>query len=188
MYKSPKYDGKLRDIWSIGVIAYMLYSYQPLINSKYKEEQLRILNTSSIYQYLQIYNIDGLKWDKCFIDFLSHCLAGNPANRWEALELLHHDYLQIKETRSIFDRFIGWLSPKSKKSDKSFGFRSNNSSTISVNNNSNNNNNSNKNSNNNNNNHNNNSDKSYIGSDSSKGKNDENVYNNKCSIVVVRKD
>lgn len=169
MYKSPKYDGKLRDIWSIGVISYMLYSYQPLINSKYKEEQLRILNTSSIYQYLQIYNTDGLKWDKLFIDFISHCLTANPANRWEAWELLNHDFLKIRERKSIFDRFIGWLSPKSKK-EKCYGYKSNNTSSIL--------------SDSSNNNNNNNSFSNIEKKKKGKEINNENDCNNKCSINI----
>lgn len=113
MYENDEYDARSRDIWSLGVVTYMLYSYKPLIIAKYRNEQVKLLSISFI-KYLQVYNPSALKWDYKLLDFLSHCFEPDPKKRWTAKHLMEHDFFIEESHTNLFKRLSLWLSPKDK--------------------------------------------------------------------------
>jgi len=95
IYMAPEvlnkaYDVKA-DIWSVGVIAYiMLTGKQPFVGKDGDQNDLftKIRYFSPDYEELERYNDDGMQ----VTDFIKKCLNRNPKQRWDAEELLAHKW------------------------------------------------------------------------------------------------
>ena len=96
LYMAPElcaeveYDEKV-DVWSSGVIMYILLTGQPPFIGRSKDE---------IYQNIQEieprYNLPSLKQcQPSAVDFLQKCMAKDPADRPAVVELLEHEWIQL---------------------------------------------------------------------------------------------
>ena len=82
------YDTKA-DIWSLGVIAYILLTSKQPFEGKTEEEMFtKIRVFAPDYEGLSHY----LKGGKYVTDFLQKCLNKNPNQRANANDLLHHKW------------------------------------------------------------------------------------------------
>lgn len=97
---NPTYDGRKRDIWSLGVCCYTLYSGRYLINSDDRVEDICLLLKKGLNSFLQIHYPLGLSWPDELKDFMSLCLNVNPHKRPTIEELLTHPWIKEKETSS----------------------------------------------------------------------------------------
>lgn len=97
---NPTYDGRKRDIWSLGVCCYTLYSGRYLINSDDRVEDICLLLKKGLNSFLQIHYPLGLSWPDQLKDFMSLCLNVNPHKRPSIEELLIHPWIKEKETSS----------------------------------------------------------------------------------------
>lgn len=89
--KKLKYDAKV-DIWSLGIMAYIILSGRPPFSGKTKEEIFLQLTTQSI-QYK-----DGI-WSRLSREaksFVKRCLTRDPESRPTAEELLEHEWIKLK--------------------------------------------------------------------------------------------
>lgn len=59
---NPTYDGRKRDIWSLGVCCYTLYSGRYLINADDKVEDICMLLKKGLDSYLEVHYPLGLRW------------------------------------------------------------------------------------------------------------------------------
>lgn len=89
--KKLRYDSKV-DIWSLGIMAYIILSGKPPFSGKTKDEIFLQLTTQSI-QYS-----DGL-WSKLSREaksFVKRCLTRDPQLRPTAEDLLEHEWIKLK--------------------------------------------------------------------------------------------
>ena len=87
--KKVKYDTKV-DIWSLGIVAYILLSGRPPFNGKSKDEIYLQLSTQTI-QY------SDLTWSKISKEaksFVRRCLTRDPYLRGSAEDLLQHEWIK----------------------------------------------------------------------------------------------
>lgn len=97
---NPTYDGRKRDIWSLGVCCYTLYSGRYLINSDDSVEDVCLLLKKGLSSYLQIHYPLGLSWPDELKDFIGQCLNVNPHKRPSIEDLLIHPWIKEKESNS----------------------------------------------------------------------------------------
>ena len=89
------------DIWSTGVIAFILLSGKAPFSGKRKEEILRSINTKGL-------SFDDPLWAKISQkskDFIAACLTRDPADRASAFALLEHPWIKenVSDRASALD-------------------------------------------------------------------------------------
>lgn len=85
-----EYDEKV-DVWSSGVILYILITGQPPFIGKNKDQiYINIQREEPNYKMAQL-----KKCDPSLVDFLKKCLAKEPSDRPQVYELLEHPWVQL---------------------------------------------------------------------------------------------
>lgn len=115
-YVSPEVmDGCYRekcDIWSIGVIAYMLLSGSPPFNGSYDHEILVKIKRAA-------YSFQGPRWQGVSpeaIDFISKLLKKDPEQRMSAASALQHPWLRQRASRPVAASILSSMLSFSSKS------------------------------------------------------------------------
>lgn len=89
--KKLKYDKKI-DIWSLGIVTYIMLSGRPPFNAKSKEEIFQQILTQTISLTEGVWS----KVSKEARNFVKRCLTRDPKMRPCAEELLGHDWIKAK--------------------------------------------------------------------------------------------
>lgn len=105
LYMAPEvlnrsYDKKC-DIWSLGVITYILLTGKAPFDGKDRDETYHQIRYGRIdWDCLSQYHDEG----KHVKDFISRCLDRNANKRWSAAELLEHSWLtKLVENNEVQD-------------------------------------------------------------------------------------
>lgn len=92
------YDEKC-DIWSCGVICYILLCGYPPINSKVEKELIEKIKEAK-------YEFDPMEWDSISAeakDFVTHLLEKNPNKRLSAQQALTHPWILARRKTQTID-------------------------------------------------------------------------------------
>ena len=87
---SKKYDSKV-DIWSLGVIAYIILTGAAPFNGKTRAEIFDSIREDKVLLNKLNHYYNGGAHVK---DFILKCLERNPKNRWSAAQLLEHPWIK----------------------------------------------------------------------------------------------
>lgn len=110
------YDGTKRDIWSLGVCLYTLYSGNYFLTNKDTIESVCNILKYGFDYYLQSHYPLGITWPKQLKDLISRCLLINPSKRPTIDDIVKHPWLESSRKAPKTFTFITRITNAVKKS------------------------------------------------------------------------
>lgn len=110
------YDGTKRDIWSLGVCLYTLYSGNYFLTNKDTIESVCNILKYGFDYYLQSHYPLGITWPKPLKDLISRCLYINPNKRPSIDDIIRHPWIESSRRAPKTFTFITRITNAVKKS------------------------------------------------------------------------
>ncbi|EQC42378.1 CAMK/CAMKL protein kinase [Saprolegnia diclina VS20] len=94
VYQGVAYQPLLADMWSLGILLYiMLTGAPPIESTSVDDERYRVLHTSGIRALVKVWHLGGY-FSPDALDVVDGLLQVNPVKRMTTHSLLHHPFLQ----------------------------------------------------------------------------------------------